>query len=113
MAEDCLFCRIVGGQIPASIVTRTDDVVVFRDINPQAPTHLLVIPTKHVASLNDADASDDLGRLMRAAVDAAKGAGIAESGYRIVINAGENGGQTVSHLHLHVLGGRRMAWPPG
>lgn len=113
MAENCLFCRIVAGEIPASIVTRTDDVVVFRDINPQAPTHLLVIPTKHVDSLSEADASHDLDRLMRAAVDAARGAGITESGYRVVINAGENGGQTVSHLHLHVLGGRRMTWPPG
>jgi histidine triad (HIT) family protein len=113
MAESCLFCRIVSGEIPANIVARTNDVVVFRDINPQAPSHLLVIPTQHVASLNDADVRIDLGSLMRVAADAAKQEGIDSSGYRIVINTGENGGQTVSHLHLHVLGGRRMTWPPG
>jgi len=113
MSQNCLFCKIVRGEIPASIVTRTDDVVVFRDINPQAPTHVLVIPTKHVASLSEADASHDLDKLMRAAADAAHSEGIDQSGYRVVINTGENGGQTVSHLHLHVLGGRRMTWPPG
>jgi histidine triad (HIT) family protein len=113
MAEKCLFCRIVAGEIPASIVKRTDDVVVFRDINPQAPIHLLVIPTQHVTSLRDVNESHDLDRLMRAAVDAAQEAGIAESGYRVVVNTGENGGQSVSHLHLHVLGGRRLTWPPG
>jgi histidine triad (HIT) family protein len=86
---------------------------VFRDINPQAPSHLLVIPTRHVASLNEASAGIDLGSLMRTAADAAKREGIDASGYRVVVNTGENGGQTVSHLHLHILGGRRMTWPPG
>lgn len=113
MAESCLFCRIVSGEIPATIVSRTDDAVVFRDINPQAPSHLLVIPTQHVASLNDANAGIDLGSLMRIAADVARQEGIDSSGYRVVVNTGENGGQTVNHLHLHVLGGRRMTWPPG
>jgi histidine triad (HIT) family protein len=113
MAEACLFCRIVSGEIPATIVSRTDQAVVFRDINPQSPTHLLVIPTQHVASLNDADAEIDLGFLLVIAADAARQEGIDSSGYRVVINTGENGGQTVDHLHLHVLGGRRMTWPPG
>jgi histidine triad (HIT) family protein len=113
MADSCLFCRIVSGEIPATIVSRTDQAVVFRDINPQSPTHLLVIPTQHVASLNDADAEIDLGFLLVIAADAARQEGIDSSGYRVVINTGENGGQTVDHLHLHVLGGRRMTWPPG
>jgi histidine triad (HIT) family protein len=113
MTETCLFCRIVSGEIPAKIVSRSDDAVVFRDINPQAPTHVLVIPTKHVASLSEADSSVDLGTLLRIAADTARAEGIDSTGYRVVINTGENGGQTVNHLHLHVLGGRRMTWPPG
>jgi histidine triad (HIT) family protein len=113
MADSCLFCRIVSGEIPATIVSRTDKAVVFRDINPQAPTHLLVIPTQHVASLSDEAATVDLGMLLRTASQAAKQEGIDSSGYRVVVNSGENGGQTVDHLHLHVLGGRRMTWPPG
>ena len=113
MAESCLFCKIVSGEIPANIVSRTDNVIVFRDINPQAPSHMLVIPTEHVASLNEANAEVDLGALLRAAADAARQEGIDSSGYRVVVNTGENGGQTVAHLHLHVLGGRHMTWPPG
>ena len=113
MAESCLFCRIVSGEIPAKIVSRSDQAVVFRDINPQAPSHLLVIPTQHVASLNHVGAGVDLGFLLGVAADAARQEGIDSSGYRVVVNTGENGGQTVDHLHLHILGGRRMTWPPG
>ena len=113
MNENCLFCRIVKGEIPADIVAQTDNAVAFRDINPKAPTHILVIPKEHVASLDDVGDSMDVGALMRLAREVAKTEGIGESGYRVVINTGENGGQTVTHLHLHVLGGRRMTWPPG
>jgi histidine triad (HIT) family protein len=113
MAENCLFCRIVKGEIPADIVARTDNAIAFRDISPKAPTHLLVIPKEHVASLDEVGDSMDLGSLMRLAREVAKKEGIGGSGYRIVINTGEDGGQTVDHLHLHVLGGRRMTWPPG
>ena len=113
MAENCLFCRIASGQIAANIVEQNDDAVVFRDINPQAPSHLLVIPRQHVASLDAADESLDLDALMRLAATVARKEGLAEGGYRVVVNTGENGGQTVDHLHLHVLGGRRMTWPPG
>ena len=113
MPEDCLFCRIVRGEIPADTIARTDDAIVFRDINPRAPTHVLVIPKQHVSSLDEASDEIDLAGLMRLARDVAKTEGIAGSGYRIVINTGSDGGQTVGHLHLHVLGGRRMTWPPG
>lgn len=113
MNENCLFCRIVKGEIPADIVARTDNAIAFRDISPKAPTHILVIPKDHVASLDEVGDSMDLGNLMRLAREVAKQEGIGSSGYRVVINTGENGGQTVDHLHLHVLGGRRMTWPPG
>jgi histidine triad (HIT) family protein len=113
MNENCLFCRIVTGEIPADIVARTDDAIAFRDISPKAPTHLLIIPREHVASLDEAGDAMDLGALMRLAREVAKQEGIGGSGYRVVINTGENGGQTVDHLHLHILGGRRMTWPPG
>ena len=113
MPEDCLFCLIVRGEIPADTIPRTDDAIVFRDINPRAPTHILVIPKQHVSSLDEASDDIDLGGLMRLAREVARTEGIARSGYRIVINTGGDGGQTVGHLHLHVLGGRRMTWPPG
>jgi histidine triad (HIT) family protein len=113
MNENCLFCRIVKGEIPADIVARTDDAIAFRDISPKAPTHILVIPKEHVASLDEVADAMDLGSLMRLAREAAKQEGIGGSGYRVVINTGDDGGQTVNHLHLHVLGGRRMTWPPG
>lgn len=113
MATDCLFCRIAKGEIPADVVMQNDDVLVFRDISPKAPTHILVIPKKHVASLDAADDSIDLGALMRAAAEAARKEGLVESGYRVVLNTGAHGGQTVDHLHLHLLGGRQMSWPPG
>ena len=113
MAENCLFCRIVKGEIPADIVARTDNAIAFRDISPKAPIHILVVPKEHVASLDEVGDSMDLGGLLRFTRDVAKQEGIAGSGYRVVINTGEDGGQTVDHLHLHVLGGRRMTWPPG
>ena len=113
MSKDCLFCRIAKGEIPAEIVMQNDDAVAFRDISPRAPTHVLVIPRQHVASLEQAGESIDLGALMRAAAEVARKEGLVDSGYRVVINTGAHGGQTVDHLHLHVLGGRQMTWPPG
>lgn len=113
MADKCLFCRVVEGEIPATIVAERDDAIVFRDISPKAPSHLLVIPRRHVDSLDDARDAAELGSLLRLAADVARDEGLAESGYRVVINTNEDGGQTVRHLHLHVLGGRRMTWPPG
>lgn len=112
---DCLFCGVADGRIPAELVRQDDHTVAFRDINPQAPVHVLVIPRKHLSSLDDAGASDQalLGALMAAARDVARSEGIADAGYRTVVNTGEGGGQTVSHLHVHVLGGRPMTWPPG
>lgn len=111
--EDCLFCRVAAGSVPAQIVRRTADMVAFRDINPQAPTHLLVIPTSHVASLDDARDEAMLGRLLAFARDLAREVGIADRGYRVVVNTNADAGQTVFHLHAHVLGGRGMRWPPG
>ena len=113
MPDDCLFCRIVARQIPAAIVAETDDAIAFRDINPAAPVHVLVIPKTHVDSLALAANDGELGRLVSLAARVAEGEGIADSGYRTVINTRQDGGQTVDHLHLHVLGGRTMAWPPG
>jgi len=110
-----LFCRIVAGEIPADFIHRDDRSVVIRDINPQAPTHLLVIPQEHIESLNDAAQKDEglLGYLLRVAARFANSAGLAEGGYRTVINNGAGAGQSVFHLHVHVLGGRPMNWPPG
>jgi histidine triad (HIT) family protein len=113
VADPCLFCRIVRGEVPAKIVAETDECVAFRDINPQAPVHVLVIPREHVASLNEARDPALVGRLALVAADIAKREGIAESGYRTVINTNASAGQTVFHIHLHLLGGRRMEWPPG
>lgn len=112
---DCLFCKIVSGQIPATLIYQDDRVVAFKDINPQAPMHLLVIPRRHIATLNDLDAADDslLGRMHRVAAELARVRGIAEDGYRVVVNCNAGAGQSVFHLHLHVLGGRSMTWPPG
>ena len=113
--SECLFCKIVARAIPATLVYEDDLVVAFDDINPQAPTHTLVIPRKHVTSIAELEDSDAglLGRLMLAGNQIAKLKGIADTGYRFVVNTGRHGGQTVFHLHLHVLGGRHMAWPPG
>ena len=111
----CLFCRIIAGEIPADFVQRDDRSVVIRDINPQAPTHLLVIPLEHIESLDDASQKDEplLGHLLRVAAKVANAAGLADGGYRTVINNGAGAGQSVFHLYVHVLGGRTMNWPPG
>ena len=113
MASDCLFCRIIRKEIPAKIVAEDDQCVAFRDINPQAPTHVLVIPREHVASLNEATDAAMLGRLQLFAARVATAEGLAERGYRTVINTNADAGQTVFHVHLHLLGGRRLGWPPG
>jgi histidine triad (HIT) family protein len=115
MAADCLFCRIIAGEIPSTMVHEDDMVVAIRDIAPRAPTHVLVIPRTHIASVADLTGTDGplLGRILSAAASIARAEGIAERGYRLVVNAGPDGGQTVDHLHVHLLGGRRMTWPPG
>jgi histidine triad (HIT) family protein len=112
---NCLFCRIAGGEIPADLIHSDDDVVAFRDINPQAPTHFLIIPRKHISTVGDLDEEDAvvMGKLFLVAKSLAKDEGIAEGGYRMVVNAGADAGQTVFHIHLHLLGGRGMGWPPG
>ena len=113
MSSDCLFCRIVRHEIPATIVHEDEQTLAFRDIDPKAPTHVLVIPKTHVASLNDASDAAMLGRLLLVARDLAKAEGIETSGYRTVINTGDEAGQTANHVHVHLLGGRAMKWPPG
>jgi len=113
MPEKCLFCRIVNGEIPADIVAEREDAIVFRDISPKAPSHMLVIPRRHVESLDEADEAMDLGALLRLAAEVARDERLDSSGYRVVINTNDDGGQTVRHLHLHLLGGRQMTWPPG
>jgi len=113
---DCLFCKIVAGEIPATIVKRTDDALAFRDIDPRAPTHVLVIPTKHIPAVRDArgpDAERALGRILAFAAEVARQLGLDAGGYRMVTNTGKDAGQSVDHLHFHVLGGRKMSWPPG
>jgi histidine triad (HIT) family protein len=112
-SASCLFCRIARGEIPAQIVKQDDRYLAFRDINPQAPTHVLVIPRSHVASLNEARDPAMTGGLSLFAQAVAQAEGLAERGYRVVINTNGDGGQTVFHLHAHVLGGRAMHWPPG
>lgn len=111
----CLFCSIAAGDIPCTEVYADDEFLAFRDIDPKAPTHVLVIPRRHLPSLDHLDPADaDLvGRLLVLGADIARGEGVAETGYRFVVNCGREGGQTVDHLHLHVLGGRPMKWPPG
>jgi len=113
MSADCLFCRIARGEIPATIVAQTDDCVAFRDIDPKAPTHVLVIPREHVASLADADDAALVGKLALLAAEIARSEGLTDRGYRTVINTGPDAGQTVHHIHLHLLGGRQLHWPPG
>ena len=112
---DCLFCKIVAGEIPARVVKRTADAVAFHDIDPRAPVHVLVIPTRHVPAVRDAgaDAETMLGRTLRFAAEVASELGLDAGGYRIVTNTGADAGQSVDHLHLHVLGGRSLTWPPG
>jgi len=109
----CIFCRVAAGEIPAEIVKRGEGMLAFTDISPQAPTHLLIIPTIHIGSLNDAKDPTLLGNLVAFARDAAREVGLATRGYRVVINTNPDGGQTVFHLHVHLLGGRPMTWPPG
>jgi histidine triad (HIT) family protein len=113
VAENCLFCRIVKKEIPAKIVAETDDCVAFRDINPQAPVHILVVPRKHIPTVKDVKDPTIAGKLTQFAADLARREGIADSGYRLVVNTNADAGQTVFHLHMHLLGGRHMAWPPG
>jgi len=113
MATDCLFCRIMRKEIPATLVAETDHCVAFRDINPQAPVHVVIIPREHVSSLNEARDAELIGRLSLLAAEIARTEGIAESGYRTVVNTNRDAGQTVFHVHLHLLGGRAMGWPPG
>lgn len=113
MAGDCLFCKIASGAIPAGFVAETEDAVAFRDISPKAPVHVLVIPRQHIPSLAGSADEGLLGRLLALASVVARSEGIADSGFRTVINTGADGGQTVDHLHIHVMGGRHMNWPPG
>jgi histidine triad (HIT) family protein len=112
---DCLFCKIIRREIPGKIVYEDDELLAFEDINPQAPTHLLVIPKRHIESLNALEDGDDqiVGAIVRRAAAIAKERGISGGGYRTVFNTNRDAGQTVFHIHLHVLGGRSMAWPPG
>jgi histidine triad (HIT) family protein len=113
--SSCLFCRITKREIPASIVYEDEQVLAFNDINPQAPVHILVIPKRHIESLNSLQPSDDqiVGEIVRRAATLAKDQGTADNGFRTVFNTNRDAGQTVFHIHLHLLGGRAMAWPPG
>lgn len=112
---DCLFCRIVAGEVSADVVAEAEGWLAFRDINPQAPVHVLIIPKRHVESVAalDADDPEAAGRLLLAAAETARELGVDADGYRVVTNRGESAGQSVFHLHLHLLAGRRMDWPPG
>ena len=114
-SDDCLFCKILAGDIPADIIFESKDVIAFRDINPQAPSHALIIPRKHVATINDLEEGDEalVGNLFLAAKRIAADEGIADAGFRVAMNCNEAAGQTVFHLHLHLLGGRQLGWPPG
>jgi histidine triad (HIT) family protein len=115
MADNCIFCKIAAGEIPANKVLDEPDLVAFHDLHPAAPTHVLVIPREHIANLPAAAPTHEalLGRLLLAASRVAAAAGIAEGGFRVVVNAGPHAGQSVDHLHVHVLGGRSLGWPPG
>jgi histidine triad (HIT) family protein len=115
MNPDCIFCRIAAGQIPAQIVYRDDDLAAFKDINPQAPYHIQIIPLRHIETIHDLNEEDGLllGKMVLTANRLADELGIADRGYRLVFNCRRDGGQEVLHIHLHLLGGRRMTWPPG
>ena len=115
MADACIFCRIAAGEIPATVVHETPDTVAFRDISPRSPVHVLVIPRRHVASIAELGPEDQAlaGRLLLAAGEVARQEGLTDHGYRVISNIGAWGGQTVDHLHLHVMGGRAFHWPPG
>jgi histidine triad (HIT) family protein len=113
---DCLFCKIVAGEIPAKVIKRSNDALAFRDIDPKAPVHVLIIPTAHVPAVRDAKGPEGqqlLGALLRFAAELATDLGLETDGYRIVTNTGRNAGQSVDHLHFHLLGGRKLTWPPG
>jgi histidine triad (HIT) family protein len=114
MPDDCLFCKIVAGEIPADKVYEDDEIVAFRDIRPAAPTHVLVIPKAHIPTLNDLTAEHDalMGRIVRVAQEIARDEGLSD-GYRLVVNCLAGGGQVVFHLHAHLIGGRSLTWPPG
>jgi histidine triad (HIT) family protein len=113
--SDCIFCKLVSREIQPDVVLETDDILAFRDMEPQAPTHVLVIPKRHISTLNDLEPDDAelIGKLYLVAKQVAEDEGLAESGYRTVMNCNRDGGQTVFHIHLHLLGGRPMSWPPG
>ncbi len=113
--EDCIFCKIINKQIPSSIIYEDDKSLAFNDINPQAPVHILIIPKKHIRSLVESDNTDKelLGHLTQVARDIANEKGLATKGFRLVLNSGLEAGQSVWHIHLHILGGRKMTWPPG
>ncbi len=113
MPDDCLFCKIARGDIPAKIVAEDATCIAFRDVNPQAPVHVLVIPRAHVPSLNEVASPALMADMMQMVREVAKQEGVAASGYRVVFNTNSDGGQTVLHVHAHLLGGRHMAWPPG
>jgi histidine triad (HIT) family protein len=113
--SDCLFCKIIAGQIPGSVVYQDEQLFAFKDINPQAPLHVLILPRRHIATLNDLTPADDalVGSMFRAAAALAKEHGYADRGYRTVFNTNREAGQSVFHIHLHLLAGRGLAWPPG
>ena len=113
--DDCIFCRIVAGEIPSDVVYRDEHVTAFRDIEPMAPVHILLIPNEHLTSTNDIEERHEpaMGRLLRAASQVARQEGVAEHGYRLTINSGRNANQVVQHVHLHLMGGRQFGWPPG
>lgn len=113
--DDCIFCKIASGAIKGDIVFENDSIVAFRDLNPQAPVHALIVPRRHIATLNDLESNDAplIGEMVSAAKEIAADEGISQDGYRLVWNCNRNAGQTVFHIHLHLLGGRVMNWPPG
>ncbi|MDP8299523.1 MAG: histidine triad nucleotide-binding protein [Candidatus Tantalella remota] len=115
MTDDCLFCDIAGGKISADIVYQDDELVAFKDINPQAPVHILLIPREHIGTLNDVSGENEAlaGKLLVKAGELARTEGLSEKGYRVVLNCGRDAGQEVFHIHAHILGGRKFAWPPG
>ncbi len=114
-SQDCLFCKISAGEIPADIIYESETTMAFRDISPRAPTHAVIIPRQHIATINDIETSDHntIGSLFTAAREIARQEGLSDRGYRVVMNCNKDAGQTVFHLHLHLLGGRQLDWPPG
>jgi histidine triad (HIT) family protein len=112
---DDIFLKIINREIPADIIHETDEILAFRDVNPQAPVHVLIIPKEHIATMNELQERHEalIGKLFRAAAEIARNEGLAEDGYRVVMNCNQAGGQAVYHIHLHLLGGRQMSWPPG